>query len=172
MNELVERLTDEFSDKEYAHAYIEEHGNMILAAQLKTLREQRGLTQARLAELAGMKQERISALENVEYDAWTVKTLRKLAKALDTGLQVSFVPFSASIMSIVNVSRANLEILPRTDDLSSLRRHKIVMSSGHWKAIDGTHLAPVQSLVFHEPIQPTPSWQHLPSPQVTRAVGR
>ena len=79
MNELVERLTDEFSDKEYAHAYIEEHGNMILAAQIKALREQRGLTQARLAELAGMKQERISALENVEYDAWTVKTLRKLA---------------------------------------------------------------------------------------------
>ena len=119
-----------------------------------------------------MKQERISALENVEYDAWTVKTLRKLAKALDTGLQVSFVPFSASIMSIVNVSRKTLEILPRTDDLSAFRRHKIVMSSGHWKAIDGRHLAPVQPLVSHQPIQPKPSWQPLPSPQVTRAVGR
>ena len=171
MNELVDRLTDEFSDKEYAHAYMEEHGNMVLAAQIKALREQRGLTQSELAQLAGMRQERISALENVDYDAWTVNTLRKLANAFDTGLQVSFVPFSASIMSVVNVSRANLEVLPRKEDLDSFRQHKIVMSSGHWKAIDASHLAPVRSLVPRQPIQPRRSWQHLGNATELHAAG-
>lgn len=174
MNELVERLTDEFSDKEYAHAYMEEHGNMILAAQIKTLREQRGLTQTKLAQLAGMKQERISALENVDYDAWTVSTLRKLAEAFDTGLQVSFVPVSSAIMSVVNISKSNLEVSPREDDLESFRKHKIIMSSGHWKAIDKSYLATVETLAPRqtvEPVQPKHSWQRLNGENQLHAIG-
>ena len=171
MNELVKRLTEEFSDKDYAHAYMAEHGNMILAAQIKALREQRGLTQTKLADLAGMKQERISALENIDYDAWTVKTLRKLANAFDTGLQVSFVPFSAAIMNVVNVSRGSLEVLPRNDDLNLFCQHKIVPSSGAWKAIDTSHIAPVESIAPREPIHPGRSWQRLTNTQDIRATG-
>lgn len=171
MRELAERLTNEFIDKDYAHAYMEEHGNMLLAAQIKVLREQRGLTQAQLAELADMKQERISALENVDYDAWTIKTLRKLAKAFDTGLQTSFVPVGTAIMGIVNVTRDSLKVLPRTEDLESFRRHRIVMSGGHWKAIDGSHLAPVESIVPSQPVQPRKTWQSLVGATVFAAHG-
>lgn len=163
MKELAERLTQEFADKDYAHAYMEEHGNMFLAAQIKTLREMRGLTQRKLADLAGMKQERISALENVDYAAWTVKTLRKLAKAFDTGLQVSFVPCSDVIMGVVNVTRDRLGVPARTDDLDAFRRHKIMISGGKWKAIDGSHLAPVTMFSPQEPVDPDPQmgWQRL-----------
>lgn len=161
MSEFVENLAEQFADKEYAHAYLEEHGNMLLAAQIRALREMRGLTQAELAELAGMKQERISALENVEYDAWTVKTLRKLAEAFDTGLQVSFVPFSQSIMNVVNVSAEILKVAPRTEDLESFRRHNIVLSRGKWKAIDGSHLSLVTSIAPSRPIAPKQGWQRL-----------
>lgn len=169
MSELAEQLIEEFADKNYAHAYMEEHGNMLLAAQIKALREMRGLTQNQLAEMAGMKQERISALENVEYDAWTVKTLRKLARAFDTGLQVSFVPFSKVVIGIVNVSRDSIEVTPRTEDIEAFRRHKIILSGGKWTAIDKNHLAPVQTLVPHRPVDPQKSWQRL---DPVRASGR
>lgn len=130
MKELGERLSEEFADKEYAHAYAEEYGNLFIAAQIKALREQRGLTQAQLAESAGMKQERISALENVDYDAWTVKTLRKLARTFDAHLRVSFVPFSHAILDVVNFSRDRLTVIPREADLDRFRKHKIIRAGG------------------------------------------
>ena len=171
MSELAEHLTEEFADKIYAHAYMEEHGNMLLAAQIKTLREMRGLTQSQLAELAGMKQERICALENVEYDAWTVKTLRKLAEAFDTGLQVSFVPFSQTIMSVVNVTRDRLRVAPRSEDLEYLRRHKIVQSGGKWTVVDGSHLAVVTPFAPNPPVTPQQAWQRL-DVEIVRAARR
>ena len=137
---------------------------LALKKRIKELRKEKGWTQAELGERAGgMKQERISALENVDYDAWTVKTLRKLAKAFDTGLQVSFVPCSDVIMGVVNVTRDRLGVPARTDDLDAFRRHKIMISGGKWKAIDGSHLAPVTMFSPPKPVDPDPQmgWQRL-----------
>jgi transcriptional regulator with XRE-family HTH domain len=117
MKELVKTLAKEFDDKEYAHAYMEEFSNMAIAAQIKVLREQRHWTQAQLAKFSGMKQERISALENVDYDAWTVKTLRKLAKAFDLTIKVSFEKFSDSISDISKLDAENLKRTSREQDL-------------------------------------------------------
>lgn len=161
MSALAEQLTHEFADKDYAHAYMEEHGNMALAAQIKTLRELRGLTQAQLAELAGMKQERICALENVEYDAWTVKTLRKLARAFDTHLNVSFVPFSKGILDVVNLSREHLGVPSRDEDLATFRKHTMINTLGQWKAVDKSHLALVTSFPPQSPITLGSGWQQL-----------
>lgn len=162
MSEWVENLVEQFADKEYAHAYLAEHGNMLLAAQIRALREMRGLTQSQLADLAGMKQERISALENVEYDAWTVKTLRKLAEAFDTGLQVSFVPVSQAIMNVANVSADALKIASRAEDLEDFRRHRIVHSRGQWTAVNHCRLASVTPIAPRQPIAPTKQgWQSL-----------
>lgn len=161
MSELVERLTNEFSDKEYAHAYMREHVNMAIAAQIRTLRELRGLTQAQLAELSDMKQERVSALESVDYDAWTVKTLRKLAEAFDTNLSVSFTPFSKGILDVANISREQLSVPTREADLAQFKRHTILRTGSKWKAIDGSHLAPVTSIQVSGPVKPAQKWQSL-----------
>jgi transcriptional regulator with XRE-family HTH domain len=118
MNELVKTLATEFRDKEYAHSYLEDYSNMEIAAQIKVLREQRGLTQKELAELAGMKQERISKLEDVNYDAWSVKTLRKLARAFDISLKVSFESISSRIADIDKLNQKELERVSRIDDLN------------------------------------------------------
>lgn len=136
MSELADQLKSEFEDAEYAHGYVDEHTNMVLAAQIKLLREQQGLTQSQLAERARMKQERISALENVDYNSWTVKTLRKLAKAFDVGLEVRFVPFSSLIMQIANESRKTLSVKSRADDLAGFCNQRIIQSGNEWKAID------------------------------------
>lgn len=119
MSEFRNKLISEFSDKDYAHAYMNSHQSSRIATQIKVLREQRGLTQKRLAELAGFKQERVSALEDVDYDSWTLSTLRKLAKAFDTTLHISFVPFSEGIKDIENFGRQYLEVDNRENDLSN-----------------------------------------------------
>ena len=123
VKELVKSLATEFEDKEYAHSYLEDFSNMEIAAQIKVLREQRGLTQKELAELANMKQERVSKLEDVNYDAWTVKTLRKLALAFDVGIKVSFETISNRILDIDALSKKELERTSRDEDLKFFGRN-------------------------------------------------
>ena len=96
---------------------MEEFSNMAIAAQIKVLREQRGLTQKQLAADTKMKQEKISVLEDVDYDAWTIKTLRKLARAFDLNLKVSFEKFSNGILDASNISSKSLERASRNQDL-------------------------------------------------------
>jgi transcriptional regulator with XRE-family HTH domain len=91
MNDLAEILRKELPrSEEYRYAYDEEFGNTRVATQIKVLRESHDppLTQKQLAEKAGMKQSRISELENVSYSSWSISTLRRLAKAL--GVRISF----------------------------------------------------------------------------------
>src|SRR5689334_2869128 len=109
MNELRNRLIAEFEDKEYAEAYLDDFLNVYIATQLKVLREQRGLSQQALAELADMKQTRISLLENVNYGSWSIQTLRRIAHALDVALNVSFEEVGSQVDTIVSFSRASLE---------------------------------------------------------------
>lgn len=111
MRHLVSRLIRAFKDKEYRHAYVDEFSNASIATQIKVLREQRHWSQKELAEEAGMAQPRISALENVNYDRWSVNTLRRLAEAFDVTLCVSFETFGKRLIDIDRFSRDNLERL-------------------------------------------------------------
>jgi len=126
MKELVETLTSEFGDKEYAHAYVEDFSNMAIAAQIKTLRDQRGWTQKELADFSGMKQERVSALEDVNYEAWTAKTLKKLARSFDLTLKISFEKFSDCILDIDAISTESLKRTSREEDLLWFRQKHFI----------------------------------------------
>jgi len=161
MSKLAKRLIDDFSNKDYAHGYMEDHVNAVIAAQIKALREQRGLTQAQLAALAHMKQERVCALENVDYDAWTAKTLRKLAKAFDTHLQVCFVPFSQGILGVANLSLERLRVSTRKDDLKEFSQQLLVNPDGEWRSIDARRLTPTIAKVVRGPFEPNEKWQEL-----------
>lgn len=162
MSTFADRLVDDFADKEFAHGYMGDHGNSRIAAQIKVLREQRGLTQAALAELSGMRQERICALENIDYEGWTVKTLRKLAEAFDVHLKVAFVPFSEGIMDVVNLSRERLEVASREEDLAEFSGKLLSLRDGTWKALDGAHLAPVAPMAPRAPLDPSArGWQEM-----------
>ena len=132
MKELVKTLVTEFDDKEYAHAYMEEFSNMAIAAQIKVLRDQRGWTQQQLAEAADMKQERVCALEDVDYDAWTIKTLRKLAKAFDLTIKVSFEKFSSGILDISKISPEALKRTSRKEDLIEFSRNEFGRKETFW----------------------------------------
>ncbi len=109
MSELRGNLKEEFQDKEYRDAYAEESLNTYIATQIKVLREQRNLTQRRLAEITGMAQPRIAVLEDVNYSSWSINTLRRLAGAFDLRLSVRFETFSSLIQEIEGLGRAALE---------------------------------------------------------------
>ena len=60
--------------------------------RIKELREEKNLSQAKLAEKSGVSRTIISNLENGQSTSTTMKTLNKLAKALDTTLDQLFFP--------------------------------------------------------------------------------
>jgi transcriptional regulator with XRE-family HTH domain len=88
------KLIDALGDREYRHHYADSIADSLIAAQIKANREARDWTQADLGTETGMKQSRISEIEDVNYGSWTINTLRRLARAFDLALIVRFVSFS------------------------------------------------------------------------------
>jgi len=113
---LIERLKRQFRDKETRDTYCDEFLNAQIATQIKVLREQQGLTQAALAELAKMAPERISVLEDINYSSWTINVLRRLARAFDLRLSVKFEAFGSFLPEFETFSRETLERLEFNDD--------------------------------------------------------
>jgi len=59
-----------------------------VAAQIINARASKGITQVELAKLAGTSQSAIARLERGNYIGYTVKTLIKIADALDFNLDI------------------------------------------------------------------------------------
>ena len=91
----LSRLWDKFKSRRYRAAFVESHLSSTIAAQIQTMRTDRAMTQADLAELSDMKQSRISVLEDPENTALSISTLKRIAAAFDVALVIRFVPFSA-----------------------------------------------------------------------------
>jgi transcriptional regulator with XRE-family HTH domain len=81
-------------NKAYRDAAVAAHVSNTIAAQIATMREAHGWTQTVLAERSGMRQSRISVLEDPNFENVEVATLRRLASAFDVALTVKFIPFS------------------------------------------------------------------------------
>ena len=117
MSLLADKLTTAFKkDKDYRHGYVDEFLNAFIATQIKVLREQRNWTQHQLAEEAGMKQQRICVMENVNYSSWSINTLRRLAEAFDLTLNVSFEDFGKRLADMDRFSRESLERFSFAED--------------------------------------------------------
>jgi len=117
MSMLDQQTLNDFKDKEYAHEYMEEIINTYIATQIKTLREQNDWTQTQLAEKAEMLQPRIPILENVNNSSLSLETLRKLARAFDLVLCVSFENFGRALPLINRLDKESLRRTPREKDL-------------------------------------------------------
>ena len=107
---LISKLIDRFRSFEYRHVYADSFIDSYIATQIRVLRDQHGhLTQAQLAERAGMQQSQISRLENINNSSWKVSTLRKIARAFDLILVVRFESFGKTLPEIDRFGRASLE---------------------------------------------------------------
>jgi len=117
MSKTRERVTRELLDQEDRTDYAVEFGDSSIALQIKALRLKHGWTQAELGERAGgMKQSRISDMENVDYSSWSVATLRRLAQAFDLPLIVSFESWGKFVDDVMRLSRSALERPPFDED--------------------------------------------------------
>jgi transcriptional regulator with XRE-family HTH domain len=95
-------------DKEFRHTYADEILNLLVCSQIKVLREQRGETQESLAKLMRTTQTAISRLESVNYSAWNINTLRKVANALDVRLRITFEGFGTLWRDVRSLSKEKL----------------------------------------------------------------
>ncbi len=101
------QMWESLRDPEFRKQLIDEHINVGIAFQIRSLRDRQKLTQTTLAELLGdkRKQPLISEWENPNYGKYTLATLKDLAKAFDVGLLVRFVPFSTLVDWTVDLTR-------------------------------------------------------------------
>jgi transcriptional regulator with XRE-family HTH domain len=62
------------------------------------------LSQKEVAKLLGTSQQQVSRLESASYDGHSLKTLRRLAKALNAKVKVVFEPLHEEIMQVAEES--------------------------------------------------------------------
>ena len=108
MNQLLERLSADFTDEDARYAYADAVINAFVSAQIKALREDRELRQEDLAELIGTKQSGISRLEKADYSSWKIETLSKLARAFGVRLRISFEEFGTLVDDVAGFKEKNL----------------------------------------------------------------
>jgi transcriptional regulator with XRE-family HTH domain len=104
-----ERLIKRFRSFAYRHSYVDSFVDASIATQIKVLREGKGWSQEDLASAAKMKQSQISRLESVENSSWQVRTLKRIAKALDVALAVRFESFGNVLSDIDEFGREALQ---------------------------------------------------------------
>lgn len=86
-------LPEKLKDKGYRDAFVASQLMIALPFQMRALREQRGLTQAQLAEKASMLQPRISAMERPGVSKFNLETVLRIASALDVAFIGRFATF-------------------------------------------------------------------------------
>lgn len=116
---MPENLWEKFADPEYLQVYNESLIDTTVSTQILTLREAREWTQTELARKAGMRQSRISELEDADYSSWTVTTLRRLAAAFGCGLVVRFAPPSEIVDWANSTSAAKMRPLSYADEVEA-----------------------------------------------------
>jgi len=87
-------LKKQLENPEFRAEYDALEPEFALIQQLIDIRNKRGLSQRQLAERAGMKQPVIARLESGR--AAGLRTLKRLAEALDSRLEIKIVPHKAS----------------------------------------------------------------------------
>ena len=93
LSKVAMKIWRSYANHTKRHEAVTQNIKAMIIGQLQATREARGLSQQQLADLTGMKQSRISAIENATYDNVSIGTLKRIAKALDIALSVEFVSF-------------------------------------------------------------------------------
>jgi transcriptional regulator with XRE-family HTH domain len=109
-------------DKQYRDLFVAEHIFSRLPLKVRSLRKTREMTQQALADEAGVKKEWISQVENPNYGRFTLKTLLKIAAALDVALYVDFVPYSTVVNDALRLSMDSFHVPSAKADLGLLDR--------------------------------------------------
>jgi transcriptional regulator with XRE-family HTH domain len=115
MNDLFQDLKSEFQNEEYRYAYAQSFLNTKLATQIKTLREQREMTQAKAAHELGIKQPGYRRFEDVNHEVWKTDSLWNIARVYGVSLDINFTTFGTLPEQKKRFSKESLR-LPKFED--------------------------------------------------------
>lgn len=113
---MDENLRKKLQDKAYRSEFAESFLDDTLPLQIRAIRESRGLSQKELGDLSGMRQGAISRLERADYGAWSVATLKRIARALDLPLSLKLESWSEFANEVSTVSVQRLVPVEASDD--------------------------------------------------------
>lgn len=116
MSDLYQSLKSEFENEEYRYGYAESFLNTKLASQIKTLREQRGKTQAEIAKLMGIKQPGYRRFEDANHSVWKTDSLWSIARALGVRVNISFETFGTLLDEKKRFDKTSLQRPEFKDD--------------------------------------------------------
>jgi transcriptional regulator with XRE-family HTH domain len=119
------QLFSKFRNKEYRDSFVAEYIASHIPLKIRGMRDRRGMSQTRLGELAGVKQEWISKLEDPNYGRLTISTLLKIASAFDCALSVDFVPFSQLLDSATTLSAQSFDVPSFEEELGLNCEHPL-----------------------------------------------
>ena len=108
-------IPSEWADEDYRQASMEGTVENLIAWQIRINREERGLTQSKLAAKMGTKQSAISKLEDPDGGDVLVSTLIKAAHAFDCALIVRFVDYGRFASRTKDVGPKHLFACPFSD---------------------------------------------------------
>lgn len=116
MAAISEQLKTDLREEQFCEGYTESFLDSYVATQIKVLREQREMTQKELADVLGTTQTAISRIESINYSAWNIGTLKRLARAFKVRLRVSFETCGSLIDDYERFTRDNLQRVSRDND--------------------------------------------------------
>lgn len=102
----------QWRDKEYREAYMEAAIDQGVAWQIKINRKLRNMSQIDLGNAIGTQQSGVSRLEDPEYGAHSLDTLKQVAKAFDCALLVKFVSYGDLARESENLSETDQYAVP------------------------------------------------------------
>lgn len=127
-------MFNDFANKVFRDAFLEENIKTRLALQVRALREKAGWSQPQLGERTGHTQSGISRIEDPNYGKFTIRTLLKLASAFDVALFISFVPYTKLIREIKDVSPEALAVASYKEEKKAMEE----ISSGSFVIVPTT----------------------------------
>lgn len=117
----IARLTENIDAR---NSYVRAKLDVLLPAQIRALRLRREWKQAELANEAGMKQSRISAMETPGAVNFNLETLVRVAAAFKVGLIVKFVPFSEILSWENRFSQDSFDVVKIDNDIAFQREEQ------------------------------------------------
>jgi transcriptional regulator with XRE-family HTH domain len=171
INSTMKKIWKRMGRKAYRDAFVSAHVSNTVASQIAALRAANQWTQTELAEHAGMKQSRISALEDPNYENIEVGTLRRLASAFDVALTVRFIPFSELAYWAATLSEDKL-VVPKFDEDELGGRVSLPQTSEAASAMIAFATPPQQFIPKRLALEEAKEIRPTTLPQLTRAPDR
>ena len=107
LSKATMKIWRSYADRRKRNSSVARHIETLIIGQIRATREARGLSQQKLADLTGMKQSRISDIENATYDNISIGTLKRIAKSLDIALSVEFISFKEFAVRTADATKIN-----------------------------------------------------------------